>query len=253
MWAVSLVFEYNGGRSKSIDSSQSFDLMKTVRNLAVYLYIHTNRFFLIFSLLAVAFPLFFFFFNKKIKKSSNNYFKYGICFIYCSAVSIIFEILLCTKIDCGDIKRPDILFTALFYIFAITSIAVVSIMKRFNITYVLPIFSVIVICSVFVGGNSFAETNDRLLDHKISTAVDNYIVNTVKDADKNKQEQAEVHVPVFDGDGGNWPISTNMGGIISNTLYQHNIISEPIKVVIIPDVKMNKKFGIDIKYQEPVY
>ena len=47
-------------------------------------------------------------------------------------------------------------------------------------------------------------------------------------------------------DRDNWPHPMYMGGNISRTLYRHGIITQPLKITIKPDTKMNEKYHIAI-------
>ena len=74
--------------------------------------------------------------------------------------------------------------------------------------------------------------------------VSRHIIDQIIAADKAGLEEVVVTVPKGDDELDNWPHPLYMGENISRTLHVHGIISRRLKVKILPNVTLNKRFNL---------
>ena len=85
----------------------------------------------------------------------------------------------------------------------------------------------------------------RCCDADICIAVNNDILRQFAEAEAAGLAELELHVPVS-GRIGNWSHSDIVGQRISDTLYEHGILSHPIRTVTIPDMDLNTRYGVPL-------
>lgn len=87
------------------------------------------------------------------------------------------------------------------------------------------------------------------LDPKICAEISRDIIDQYVQADQAGQKQMLLYVPVHTEDPDtqdNWPHSAVLLPRITNTLYEHGIISYPIDITVVPSVEMNEKYHLEI-------
>lgn len=245
VWGISLIYEYNGGRANGADDFQGSSAVDAAKYMVSYLSDHFSRIFLLFAFVVIIASAVMWIYNILKKRKNEFPWQYIIGFAYCFAVCLVYEVLLSAKVNSDYTVRTDVILPFMLYALAILSIAVVYLLKNKNIHLFVPVICTFIVFTTFQGGDTYVE-NLKNYNSSTSFRLDNYIVDTLRTADRKNLIETELHVPKYDN-AINWPQQTDVGDIISDTLYRHGIIGKPLKVVIVPDEKINKKFGISGK------
>ena len=117
-----------------------------------------------------------------------------------------------------------------------------------KLVIVLPILVVFFLVEFNSNYKTFKETNSSNINPNICKQVGEDVINQIIEADKNGDNNLELHVP-YANTGDNWPHSTYIGKRISKTLYKHNLINRIIDITVVPDNEMNVKYNLQ-KYSE---
>ena len=130
-------------------------------------------------------------------------------------------ILLSTIVNPYYITRTDILFGPFFYIFTMMILLISSFINKYNsLKLCLPLF----VCCLFFESRSNDKTYTNIIqnkDPKYWINLDNKIIQQVKYATDNNQEETTIEVPFKRG----WPYQDSTGDKIARTLRKYNIIN----------------------------
>ena len=78
----------------------------------------------------------------------------------------------------------------------------------------------------------------------------NDLVKKIVEADNQGIESIEVHVPKFNGITSNFPMAVYSNNVFNYTLYKQGLIKKLVKITIIPDIEINKKYKIPVNTGE---
>lgn len=245
VWIVSLVFEISGGRANSKKlGAGGFGLLETLKCFCKILRKQLNIKFIILAfviVIASAIVLI-------IYRKSNIFRKYhslSIICVYCLLTTIVFNILLCAKVNSSYIQRSDVLINIFFYVFLLLTVLLCLLIKNTALKTILPMVLVITCSFIPTNSRTFKESNDIGLEAEKCKQIDNYLIDQIQRAELEGLDEFELHVPVFSTTD-NWPISDYGVERISKALYNHHIINKQIKAVFCPDENVNIMFGLDI-------
>ena len=80
----------------------------------------------------------------------------------------------------------------------------------------------------------------------------NSLVEEIVAADKNGVSSLEIHVPLFKSSSAdNFPFAVYADDAIVLCLLRQGLIKNRIKIKIVPDANVNKKFSIPVEYNAP--
>jgi len=239
-WIVSAIYELSGGRAENLKDDSFINNVKQTILYLKQMVGKANRFLVLISAIFVLGGIFCF-----IKKKWNDYEKKNVCInIMCTILSVIFLILLSAKSQSDYIMRGDVLLGVSFFAFIILMININIIIREYKITLVIfPLLIVIAFFEIHSGPRTFAESNVSGIDSIICKNIDEDIIEQIMQAVNEGQEKMELHIPKTPGD--NWPFGTYGANRFSYSLYEHGIISRPIETIMIQDVEINIKYGMN--------
>ena len=246
-WLIIHIFEINGGRAEELSETklsagafgeQLCAFWETVGEV-------NDKF--AFSILALL--IIFIFLTCRGLKKKNDAYKNSleeICFLtVVGMVTLIYLIPVSTKHYVGSIKRPDILYGFVFYLFIVLMIMLLRILKEIRpVQVVLPLMVVIAFFEINTTKRTFKETNSRNLYYKKCLAIDNDIIDQIVTAEEEGRTDIKVYVPKYKAKS-NWPLSKKTGDLASKALYKHGVLYKKVKVEkTVPKRKKNKQFGM---------
>lgn len=242
-WLISLLFEVNGGRAKSMAHeteffAQLFDVAATV--IQSLLFENRGSALMIFTAVTTLFV----FVRRSADSEACELWRVLKKFWLCLPLWTIYMILVAAKSDATYALRPDVQFGFFFFVFVIFFAALSFWLRKFpRAAFILPILAFALFTWIFSGKRTLCPSTFNHVPEKICVEVSRHIVNQIIAA--NKAGLAEVAVTVPKGDDvDNWPHPTYMGENISRTLHAHGIISRRLKVTIQPDVSLNERYNL---------
>lgn len=241
LWLGSLLFEFFGGRAGRGDNS--FDLAGTLKSLSTALF-RLNGVFAVILLFALII-LIILFIRKRKEKTMKPFFQIVLFCIFGILFTLLFNILLCAKVNINYIHRSEILICVFFYVFLLISVIICKIVNRDFVKIILPLFIVVVCSFIFTSSRTFKESNTEGLTSEKCKQIDEYLIEQIIQVDKDGLREVELHVPVFDNQE-NWPITEYGAKRIPKALYKHHIVQNDIEVVYYPDITVNKQFDLYI-------
>ena len=254
VWLVSLIFEYNGGRSEMISEERWIDVLSnSVRTYFGFFKNNLSKLFIVSFAGALIVAIVVFLINrKKTTAFDKSCCRYVLCFTYCFVVTSLFEILVCTKTGVNYLGRIDVMFGCMLYLILIFIVMLIYILHHIPFSGIfVPLYIYFIVSfSVFFSHNYYVTSSDQV-DYRICKEISNSIVHQIMEADKKSQKEVTVYVPYFVGEN-NYPINTVPYGyttfsyayIVSDTLYKCDVIHKPIVITIQPDKKLNQKFHL---------
>lgn len=244
VWLISLFFEASGGRAKGIATSGFISpVLDTVKIFVLSLH-QVNPVFFTLSLLVIFFALYTAH-RKKCAYGENVFRIIRLSFMSMIIVSI-YLVLVCAKASPSYISRSDVEIGIFFWyilIFGVSLSYLLQVYPRWVLAT--PFITMFILVEVMNGQSSFRENNIPGISPSICYAVDMDILNQIQSVDQSERNELELHVPKGDNRD-NWPHPNYMGGNISQTLYRNGIISRPLKITIVPDTDMNKKYHLPV-------
>jgi hypothetical protein len=238
-WGISQIFELNGGRSSGYNSAFIPNFIQTLKSLFNTMK-NCNKYFIVLSAIILIFSIILLIKDKKIK----NIICYNI--IFSGAFTLIYLILVCSKVAPVYITRPDIIFGAVFFGFLLVFLGLGYISKRYpKIINICPLLIFIIYFEINTFGNTFCESNQApSATSEQCIAIDNYIINQIIEADNQGLTEANIKVPKFNYfTNDNWPIATYSQGY-SYTLYEYGFIKNKITITYTVDESLNDFFGV---------
>lgn len=246
VWLVSLVFEMSGGRAHGIGR----DLMQLPIKQTMLTFWGASKSFNSFLLAGIFILLVLFAYWLHKKRLTSEVVKIVrfqcLQLVVAIGILIIYLVLVCAKASPGYIGRGDVLVGPLGLLLIAIFLASSAIIKKHTkLVLVLPIALLVFSVEALSPKSAYAESTMNRVNPRICYAIDNDLINQIVSADKAGKTEMILVVPKGD-DRDNWPHPMYMGGNISRTLYRHGIITQPLKITIKPDTKMNEKYHIAI-------
>ena len=244
IWLISLIFEANGGRSKDLADSSNFivnfiaiapEFFKSIAN--------ENRglAFVIFILLSLPFI----WKKKSSDEAAAKILNWTGKFALCMPLWSIYTILVASKAGESFVLRKDVQFGLFFYFFMIV-IAIFSywLQKSSRFALIFPILVFALFTWSFSGKKNFTVSTINNVPEQVCLEISRDILNQYVTADKAGQTELILKVPKGD-DIDNWPHPFYVGDNISRTLYSHGIIAHHLKVTVVADPEINKRYKIN--------
>ena len=230
-WLISLLFEANGGRAKSMASEESFfALIIQTAAITIQSLLFDNRG---LPLMIFAAVTMIFIFVRRNDANSKKFLQVPIKFLICLPLWTVYVILVAARANPTYALRPDVQFGIFFFVFVIFLAALSFWIKKFpRVAFIVPILAFALFTWIFSGKRTLCPSTFNHVPEKVCVEVSRHII-----------DQITVTVPKGD-DNDNWPHPLYMGKNISRTLHAHGIISRRLEVKILPDVTLNKRFNL---------
>lgn len=238
-WLVGMVFELNGGRADMVTVNMGKGMLESLHTL-LQLRHRLNPLFLAFCGLTVlgACAL-----TVYRKKPDGHLLDALLWQLPCAALSAVYLVLLCGRVNPGYVEREDVLLgLALFCLMAVVT-ALAWLMERLPaLLAVLPLLLCILLCDTNTSGRTFRESNVSNLHWTVCAAVDNAIIQQLKEAEANGAHEAVVRVPLW-GPEDNWP-HLDDGARYAKALYKQGVLSRYLAVSLEFDEDFQEDFQI---------
>ena len=162
--------------------------------------------------------------------------------LFLAVLLLLFEALLCAKVDPAYARRSDVLFGCFFVLLALAVLALALLLKRWErLLLVLPLLLLVLFSVTDTWGRTFLDCNDILAPAELCTALDQSVVDQVLAA--QERGETRVTVKVLDlGGGDNWPQTLYMGNRVAVSLYKHGVTQRLMEIEIQPDKSVNARF-----------
>ena len=242
-WLISLLFEANGNRAKSIAHEENF--LETVIDTAT-ITIHSLLFENNASALMIfaAVTIIFIFMRRTADKDTLELWRVLKKFLLCLPLWTIYIILVAAKSESTYALRPDVQFGFFFFMFTIFLATLSFWVKKFpRVALILPILTFVLFTWIFSGKRTLCPSTFNHIPEKICVEVSQHIIDQIVAADRAGLNEVVVTVPKGDNID-NFPHPFYMNQNISRTLHAHGIISRRLNVIILPDVSLNKRFNL---------
>ena len=254
LWLVSLLFEYNGGRSRSFSGYEHSTPITEVLQVFFNFFKTVNvLFWLSFVGVLVLSGILLVLHRRKKGRWDILYVRAMQCFLFCFVVVSVFEILLCARAT-GTfyLGRVDVLFGCCFYLLLMFSVSLVYAMHNIRqLKVVMPLYFYVFVSFTLAFSHNFYIATSGCVDYQTCREIDKHIVSQFIEADEQSLEETNIYVPYMGGET-NYPLMTNsydypysFGRIISDLLYKYRIIHRPIRANFEADEHLNKIFHLD--------
>lgn len=241
-WLISLLFEVNGGRAKSMAGGNFFVQIVETSSALIKSLVEGNRAFgfIIFALITS--PIIFA--GQKVSEESKNLWRVLKKFWLCLPLWTVYIILVAAKSDTTYALRPDVQFGFFMFVFVIFFAALSFWLRKFpRAAFILPILTFALFTWIFSGKRTLSPSTFNQIPEMVCVEVSQSLIDQIVAADRAGLNEITIAVPKGD-DKDNWPHPIYMGDNISRTLQAHGIISRRLKVTILPDVTLNEKFNL---------
>lgn len=236
-WLISLLFEANGGRAKSIAHEENyFSLVIETAYVMIQSLLFENRgsALMIFSIVTMPF----------IWRAEGELWRVMKKFLLCLPLWTVYTILVTARAEMSYSLRPDVQFGIFFFLFVIFLAALSFWVKKFpRVAFIVPILFFALFTWIFSGKRTLCPSTFNHVPEKICVEVSRHIIDQIIAADRAGLSEVTITVPKGD-DVDNWPHPLYMGKNISRTLNAHGIISRRIEIKIQPDASLNERFNL---------
>ena len=244
-WLISLLFEANGGRAKNFTADGGDYFANVIQTAAAFFdsISHNHGLgLMIFSIVTVIFIL-----TRRNDYEPKIFLNVAAKFAACIPLLAVYTILVAARADINYATRADVQFGLFFCTLIIFCMTLLYWLKKFpRAAFILPILCFALFTWIFSGKRSFSPSTFGNVPEKICAEISQSIINQIVAADRAGLDEVTVTVPKGD-DIDNWPHPLYMGKNISRTLCNHGIISRRIKVIFVPDVRLNALYSLPIK------
>lgn len=245
-WLVSIIMESQGARAqwaagttlKNLPVVYCFKLfLKSITEL--------NIVWLLSSIIIVLAAFVLYLFTKENKTTiDENYFRNIRRMFLAQAITIVYLILLCSKVSSEYIQNNTVMFSWMIWCMLIVLFSLSYLLKWKYLGLLLPLILYLLVFNTVIDGKKYAD-NNVVWNYGVNTVkeIDDYIIEEVHKADRAGAEYVDVKVPVTDSLY--WPLDVSYAGDrIASTLFVHGIIENKVHVVLVPDNIMNERFGV---------
>ena len=246
IWIIVHLFEMNGGRAGMANAgSVGFPVGETIKILLSSLSgIKVTFLICVAGLVGIALVILL---TRKIKRTERDSLDEQIgsnmiLLVVSFVTTLVYLILLCTKVSPDYIGNTNVQISFLFWIVLMTLLCFGYIIARYpKMAVILPLFVFIMIFETMVCSGKY---ENIYMDAATVKALDENIINQVKEAESNGLQNADVFIPEHPSP--DWPLPVSYGGErIANSLYKHGIIKSPMKITLVPAREINTEFGIE--------
>ena len=222
LWIIAHIFELTGGRATSLAANQKqgyFTNLGQVFSKMKVLFLSLNTFFIIISVLCIIVGCIIIIKNKLFK---NNKFK---IILISFILTTIYIILLCAKVNPFYIRKPEVIFEIVFYIFLFMCFVMAYILKKYKYTFIVfPLLIIVMIFDIPYIHRTFKDSNCINITSSQNRRINERIIKQI--VDNQYKPGTVIYIPYFDKDNNNWPIPLKYAERIPKALYNHGVIKE---------------------------
>ena len=241
LWGIVQWIESHGIRANSYGYMKEpliYCLKVTIYN---FLTIGYNRWFLVVALLAIV--------GAKLvdyRRGGHGLWHVGIrqwSILIAAFLSIIYLILLSSRVDPTYVQRGDVIFEFAFFLLflVILSLAYLCSHHRFA-AYFTPLLILFLLFQTNTSGQTYKDVNEKYApDLAGSIRIDRDIVRQIIDAEAAGMDSVTIQVPKYPY-GENWPIMTPRyaSQYYGRALYKHNQTKREIITIFIPSYEIDE-------------
>ncbi len=243
LWLMVLIFEVNGGRAEQIGKSVFINLKETIHFLKVSLCGVSNMS-KVYVLLSLCLGGGVAWFNRKILKIFNACLAFATLSGLCMIGNCMFLLLLCSKTFPRYISNPNVNFAFIFHLLILSVFSFGVVLHKYKrAQFLLPLMIYILLSRALTTSEHYKISNIPGIPSKTAMAISRFVVNQVVEAELAGKSEVALHVPVGDAKS-NWPHATYLERMLWRTLYSHGIIDKHMKIKVLPDAEVNKRFYI---------
>ena len=249
LWLVSAVFELSGGRAGAQHMGVREPLLQGLYRVLydlIWLPFDFNHGFLLISGISVFWAIIQML-RSCCREPADQILLWNIItsFVAFSAMTA-YIVVLCASVDVTYIHRMEYQFGFLFYGLMLIAIAFgYVIQKNPRLFLIIPVLLIILAGECNTLGKTYTESNQTNLDPEIATQISQDLIDQFIAADQSNAESLILYIPQWQTSG-NWPHSSYIPYLISNTLYEHGIISRQISAEAFPTEEYNQKYGLPV-------
>lgn len=220
LWLVIQLIEVNGNRAQSYSYLGAPLIRFSIITFKVFLTKQYNTFFIIISLLFIFIAgIHSIINNKKIKIDKQQLYLFVALFL-----SIIYLILLCSRVSIAYIQLSDVIFSySVFYLLiTINSIAYLCNHIR-KLLLFFPLLIFVCFFTMNQSGKNFIDVQDEFYPNpQKCVEIDRNMINLICQAEEQGKDSVCIMVPFYNDDD-NWPLSYEFSEWVGTTLYKHGI------------------------------
>ena len=158
----------------------------------------------------------------------------------------VFLLLLCSVVSPHTYGEQISTFGMFFYLFLILCLAGAWAVRRFpRLALALPLVLLILFSAIDTGEKTFADPNALYVSSQTVMAINRDLIAQLQAADEAGLDEVELVTMKTDMEHDNWPHSTyKLGGVLSNILWKHGVISRPMTITICPSTEFNARYHL---------
>ena len=250
VWLIAHLFEMNGGRAAMANNANpGFPIGETVKALISSLSgIKMTFLIIVFGLLGIALAIWLIGKRRESKAAEKNCLdrRLGtvLLMLFVSLlITLLYLILLCSKVSPRYISNPNVQFSFLFWIVSISIFCFGYIVAKYpKVVALLPLFVFVMLFETVVCSGKYADAT--YVDPATAKALDENIIDQAIKAEKDGFIDTEILIPAYLSQ--EWPMPVRYGGErIAYTLYKHGIIHANMKITLVPSESINTQFGLN--------
>lgn len=236
-WCAVQIFEMNGGRADMLadEDASALELIGQTARALWGFRTSLNRVFVLLTALTVLAAAAVFFLGRRknrgaVKDSAGLR---QLCLLCLQGgLLLVYLVLVCSRAAISGVTRPDVLFGAFFYGLLAAAMCAAFLMERAPVSALgLPVLIAVLFFQIDTGGRTFLDSTTGYVHPTVCAAVCEDVIDQFVQADEAGMTQMVLFVPQYDT-ADNWPYSVAFcGERISNTLYEHGVITRHIEVV----------------------
>lgn len=247
LWILSLGFEVQGGRaSKAVSGISNLPVKETLKRFTGRMGSMNKLFAVIigitvFSGLALCL-------YRRIRNiwdhRDSKFLRSIETEFLCLCITVVYLILLCSKVYPYYIERSYVLFAMIFYLIVMAASSLVYMVSKIPVcTVIMPLICYFLLFETVIDGKSFAEYNVLQYPGKQIKLLDEYYIEQILAADEAGFTEAEVHVAKHFSD--TWPLGISEGGVkMAVSLYRHGLTDKMISAFFVADDMVNQMYHL---------
>lgn len=236
LWIIQCVYEFFGGRADELKSS--FHFIKSVEAFWGWTKKINLFFYILLASTLIVFLVCVFRLKRKEKQEMDFEFKRLLHICLWSGVIVAgFLIAMCSIGPVGYLQSVDVFNSFLFYLLFGFILIIAYLIKTYEKLFIfVPLITFVSLTVTINGLKLFADSNIHNLRGKECLPISKDLVNQVLEKADGGYDTVTLHVPVWEGNDGNWPHDVNcLGQRMANTLYRHGMTDRLMKIDIFPD------------------
>lgn len=231
LWFVVLLIEKTGDRS---DVFTTFDILNSLIQFKAIVFALSKPFMII---CVISFAYFIYSSVRQHALDMNI-----VTLFVAIAATTVFLILLNSLV--GYMSRVEATWGIWFYMILFCAIELGELVDSIKWKAILlPVVLIIIIVLCYYPDGTYMISSSRNHNYRLCYYTSSYFVDSIVEADRNGELEVEIPIPEAEAnDVKNLTFYPGVGNIVSETLYNHGIISKKITVIEIIDPSLNERF-----------